>query len=131
MPNFAIYNNVKQPKKREFVKKRSAKNLDPVAFQNDLLQLILYKIINLDNYEDACKYTHKISLHILNKHYPVKILTKKEQELERKPWITRGILNSTRIKNKTFRQFKKSKTDEDYKKFKTYRDLINKLKRNK
>ena len=129
MPNFAIYDNARQPKKKEFVKRRSTKNVDLLAFQNDLLQLIQYKIVNLDKFEEACDHTHKMSLLILNKHFPLKILTKKEIELECKPWITQGILISSKIKNKTFKQFKKSGRQDDYLKFKRYRDLINKLKR--
>ena len=129
MPNFAIYDNAKQPKKKEYTKRRSTKNVDLVAFQNDLLQLIMYRIVNLDNFEEAADHTHKTSLLILNKHFPIKILSKKEIELECKPWITKGILTSAKIKNKTFKQFKKSGKLEDYEKFKRYRNLINKLKR--
>ena len=72
-------------------------------------------------------------LNILNKHFPLKILTRKEIELERKPWITQGILTSTKIKNKTYRIFAKTnnkdKRSNIYLKFKRYRDLINTLKK--
>ena len=129
MPNFVIYDKAKQKKKKEFIKRRSTKNIDIPAFQNDLLQLIMYKIVNLENFEEACDHTHKTSLQILNKYFPLKILTKKEIELECKPWITKGILTSSKIKNKTFKLFKKNRKQEDYQKFKTYRDLINKLKK--
>ena len=129
MPNFVIYDKTKQPKSKKIVKRRSTKNIDIAAFQNDLLQLIMYKVVNIDNFEDACDYTHKSTLHLLNKHFPLEILTKKEIELECKPWITNGILTSSKIKNKAFKQFKKSGNQVDYKKFKLYRDLINKLKR--
>ena len=129
MPNFVIYDKTKQPKSKKIVKRRSTKNIDIAAFQNDLLQLIMYKVVNIDNFEDACDYTHKSTLHLLNKHFPLEILTKKEIELECKPWITKGILTSSKIKNKTFKLFKKTGKQEDYQKFKTYRNLINKLKR--
>ena len=129
MPNFVIYDKSKQQKTKKFVKRRSTKNIDIPAFQNDLLQMILYTIVNIDNFEEACDHTHKATLDILNKHFPLVILTKKEIELECKPWITQGILTSSKIKNKTFRLFKKTGKQEDYQKFKTYRDLINKLKR--
>ena len=120
MPNFVIYDKAKQIKKRVFTKRRSTKNVDLLAFQNDLLQLIMYKIVNLDEFKEACDYTHKMSLQIFNKHFPLKILTKKELELECKPWITNGILTSSKIKNKAFKQFKKSGNQVDYKKFKLY-----------
>ena len=129
MPNFVIYDKSQQRKTKKYVKRRSTKNTDIPAFQNDLLQLIMYKIVNIDNFEEACDHTHKTTLQILNKHFPLEILTKKEIELESKPWITKGILTSSKIKNKTFKLFKKTGKQEDYQKFKTYRNLINKLKR--
>ena len=129
MPNFVIYDKSQQPKTKKFIKRRSTKNTDIPAFQNDLLQLILYKIVNIDNFEEASDHTHKTTLHILNKHFSLEILTKKEIELESKPWITKGILTSSKIKNRTFKLFKKTGKQEDYQKFKTYRNLINKLKR--
>ena len=134
LPNFAILNNAKTQKKKEFVKKRCPKpNFDIARFQTDLLELILYRIVNYDDFYKAFDYSHKMILNILNEHYPIKILNKKEIELERKPWITKGILTSTKIKNKTYRKFIKSrnkdKTSDTYIKFKRYRDLINTLKR--
>ena len=47
MPNFVIYDKSKQQKTKKFVKRRSTKNIDIPAFQNDLLQMILYKIVNI------------------------------------------------------------------------------------
>ena len=135
LPNFVIFNNTKSQKKKEFVKKRCPKpNFDLARFQTDLLKLILHKIVNFDEFYKAFDYSHKMILNILNEHYPIKILNRKEIELERKPWITKGILTSTKIKNKTYRKFVKShnkdkKTSDIYIKFKRYRDLINTLKR--
>ena len=129
MPNFAIYDKFQKPKTKKIIKRRSTKNTDIPAFQNDLLQLILYKVVNIDNFAEASDHTHKTTLHILNQHFPLEILTKKEIELESKPWITKGILTSSKIKNRTFKLFKKSGKQEDYQKFKTYRNLINKLKK--
>ena len=134
LPNFAIFNNTKYQKKKEFVKKRCTKpNFELAKFQNDLLELILYKIVNIEEFYKAFDYSHKMLLNILNEYYPIKILNKKEIELERKPWITKGILTSTKIKNQTYRKFAKSsnkdKASDLYIKFKRYRDLINTLKR--
>ena len=133
LPNFAIFNNVKPTKTKEYVKKRCSKNFDAIKFQNDLLQLILHKIVNFDEFNKAYDYSHKMLLNILNEHLPLKILSKKEIELERKPWITRGILKSTKIKNKTYKVFirtkSKDKKSDVYLKFKRYRDLINNLKK--
>ena len=134
LPNFAIFNNSKSKKKKEFVKKRCQKpNFDLTRFQTDLLELILHKIVNIEDFYKAFDYSHKMILNILNEHYPIKILSKKEIELERKPWITKGILTSTKIKNATYKKFVKSNPKDKscalYLKFKRYRDLINTLKR--
>ena len=43
MPNFAIYDKSQQPKTKK-LKRRNTKNTDIPGFQNDLLQLIMYKI---------------------------------------------------------------------------------------
>ena len=72
--------------------------------------------------------TQKI-LAIVNKHAPFQIHTRRQFELERKPWITKGILTSTRVKAKFFRLFKRTKKPEHYKKFKQYRDMTNSLLR--
>ena len=56
-------------------------------------------------------------------------MTRKKFELECEPWITKGILTSTRVKAKLFKLFKKSKNLEDYNRFKKYRDTINSLLR--
>ena len=96
LPNFVIFNNTKTKKKKEFVKKRCPKpNFDLANFQTDLLELILYKIVNFGEFYKAFDFTHKMLLNILNEHFPIKILNKKEIELERKPWITKGSILDT------------------------------------
>ena len=38
----------------------------------------------------------------LNKHAPLKIMSRKQQRMHRKPWISKGILKSIKTKNKLF-----------------------------
>ena len=45
---------------------------------------------------------------ILNRHAPMRPMSKKEQRLCSKPWITPGILNSIKTKNKLFENYFKS-----------------------
>ena len=59
----------------------------------------------------------------------MEFLTRKQVELELKPWITKGILTSTRVKAKLFKLFKKTQNNEYYAQFKFYRDTINSLLR--
>ena len=39
----------------------------------------------------------------VDKLAPFRKMTQKEKRLKRKPWLTRGILKSTEIKNKIFK----------------------------
>ena len=47
---------------------------------------------------------------------PLRSMSKKEQRLSNKPWITPGILNSIKTKNKLFQNYFKS-NNPDKKKF--------------
>ena len=131
LPSFVIVENVKNKPKNNIIKRRNMKNSDELKYQADLLLLWRELLGNSDlkNAETAYDFFHKKHCGIINKHYPIEILTRKQQELEFKPWITKGILTSTRIKAKLFRIFKKTQQSEDYNQYKFYRDTINSLLR--
>ena len=131
LPSFVIIQTIKNKPKPKSTKRRNMKNFDPGNFQGDLLLILreLQKFNKSDDAEQAFLYFHKKYQAIVNKHAPFQILTRKQQELERKPWITKGILTSTRIKAKLFKLFKRTHKPEHYTKFKLYRDTINSLLR--
>ena len=69
---------------------------------------------------------------LFDKHYPERKITKKQQKSLQKPWLTKGILKSIKVKNnKSCKQFCKStdplKKNELHIKFKIYRNSIVKL----
>ena len=64
----------------------------------------------------------KTSIKIIKKHAPIKTVSKRKKKLLAKPWITRGIRNSIRIKNKLYRTG-------DEVRYKYYRNTICKLTR--
>ena len=71
---------------------------------------------------------------ILDKHAPLKKLTKKEVKRKKKPWITQGLIKSISKKRALFVKMKKLQiknrnTDEVFKLYKIYNNTINKLKR--
>jgi hypothetical protein len=51
-----------------------------------------------------CFYT-KIS-DIVDKHIPIKELSKKEKKVQSKPWITHAIRTSIQIKNKFYKKYR-------------------------
>ena len=61
---------------------------------------------------------------VLNKHVPLRTMTRKERRLSEKPWITKGILISIKRKNKLFRAcFKSNNADKKG----VYEKYLNKL----
>ena len=127
LPSFVIIKTAKNKIKSNTIKRRNMKNFRAENFQADLS--LLAKESYNHNADTAFNFFHKKFQAIINKHAPFQILTRKQFELECKPWITKGILTSTRIKSKLFKIFKKSKNVNDYNKYKKYRDTINSLLR--
>ena len=68
---------------------------------------------------------------VLDKHAPLKYLTKKQLKSHDKPWITKGILKSTEIKDNTYKKYLNTNTgivkDNLFAKFKSYRNTISNL----
>ena len=131
LPNFVMISNVKSKPKPKSFKRRNMKNSDELKYQSDLLLLLreLQGNPELNDAEIAYNFFHEKHCGIVNKHFPMETLTRKQQELELKPWITKGILTSIRIKAKLFKTFKKTQKTQDYAKYKFYRDTINSLTR--
>ena len=49
----------------------------------------------------------------LNKHAPLRDLTRREKKLRRKSWITHDVLNITNVKNKLYKLKVKNPIDKD------------------
>ena len=104
LPKFVIFENVKTKQKPNKFRRRNMKNSDESKYQADLLLLLreLQGNTELYNAEIAYNFFHEKHCLIVDKHYPWQTLTRKQPELELKPWITKGILTSSRIKAKLF-----------------------------
>ena len=63
---------------------------------------------------------------IINEHAPLRKLSRREKQLQTKPWITRGLLTSIKNKNRMFRKCYKCK---DAKLIAQYKKYTNKLTR--
>ena len=64
-----------------------------------------------------------------NKYLPQREITKKEKKSLLKPWITRGIRVSIKVRDKLLRKSTHTKCDRMYKEYKYYRNLITRLKK--
>ena len=134
LPNFVILAHV-QKKNNNNIMKRDKRNIISENFQADLLDdNLLIKLMNAPDADKACTIFMDKYCSVLDKHAPLKKLTKKERKRLHKPWITQGLIKSIGKKRTLFEKFKKLKlknkdTDEVYKLYKTYNDMINKLKK--
>ena len=133
LPSFIIVQNVKNKPQHKPIQRRNMKNFDALKYQADLYlvlqELEMHKTTTYKNAEAAYNFFHKKNAAILHELAPLEFLTRKQVELELKPWITKGILTSTRVKAKLFKLFKKTRNNEYYTQFKFYRDTINSLLR--
>ena len=80
------------------------KNFIPEEFLNELkskLSNIAFELYtaSIDNNVNCLIVIFK---DILDRHAPLRPMSKKEQRLSNKPWITPGILNSIKTKQQTF-----------------------------
>ena len=103
--------------KTVFLKKKQ-KQIDIWTYRNYTKDkfLIDLKQINWNNYLKTNQNDPHQSFELFfqkldqlfNKHCPKKKITKKQQKSLPKPWLTKGILKSIKVKNKTYKQFCKS-----------------------
>ena len=70
---------------------------------------------------------HSTINEIIDRHVPLKKLSKKESRLDVKPWITKGILASIANKNKLYKSYLKSRSSYFLSKFKYYRNKLKHL----
>ena len=80
------------------------------------------------NYEQAFQKFVHIVKSVVDKHTPLKIATRTQSKLNKKPWITRGLTTSIRKKQKLYKtHFLKESSGEKYF-YRQYANKLNKLK---
>ena len=70
---------------------------------------------------------HSTISKIVDNHIPLKKLSKTQQRIRNKPWITKGIRAAIQVKNKLFKKFINTRTAYYHTKLKYYRNKINHL----
>ena len=103
------------------------KNFNQEKYLKDLKEienLNLLKHKNADVMSNVCQ--DKL-INIIDKHAPYRTLSRKEQKLRLKPWITKSILNSINKKNGLYRKYIKTQSKFWYCRCKYHTDTINTL----
>ena len=87
--------------------KRDLKNFDKEGLVADVLNIQWPEVLSIDLGDvnhSFDMFDQKIN-EVLDKHVPLKKLTKKELRLQSKPWITPGILNSIKRRDGLLRNY--------------------------
>ena len=90
-------------------RQRCYKNFDKLKFKADLVKVNWDGFCLTSNPNDALTHFLKIVNKLLDKHAPYKTIKYSKPQYETKPWITPGLVNSIRNKNKLDTRFYKEK----------------------
>ena len=97
-----------------------------LELRNDLSNLNL-KPDKSDVNQDVINLTTVFNS-VLDRHAPMRQMSRKEKRLTDKPWITKGILISIKTKNRLYKKYFKNKNDHtDNPKREFYKKYLNKL----
>ena len=82
----------------------------------------------INDVDDAYSYFKEKFMCLYNKSLPEKNLSNKEAKIHKKPWITKGFIKSSKIKNKLYKKILNNGNEELKAKCKYYHNRLNKLK---
>ena len=99
----------------KILKKRDMKFFYCENFLLDLSSAFDKSLLNKENFDAHIAFKQFIDIFqiTLNKHAPLRELTRREKKLRRKPWITHDVLNIIKAKNKLYKLKVKNPTDKD------------------
>ena len=127
LPNLALVKSFKfQPKKHDKIWVRSNKNLDIEIFNQDLLsKLNALPLNNLTANEAWNKFSCTFNS-VLDKHAPLRLLSRKEKRLNQNPWLTKELQQELKYKHKWYRKLlkKTNKNPMSWAEFKKFRNKL-------
>ena len=132
---FTLFKNKTKSQNNKKIAKfaRNYKTLDKEMFDSDLKNTNWKEILKIERGDvdySFDTFNKKIN-EILDKHGPFKKLSIQDEKLSKKPWITTGILNSIKNKNRLYRKVIRAKDPERIRnlrnKFKLYRNKLDKI----
>ena len=118
LPNFIILNKFSSLPSSVKVYKRDYFKFNQASLINEI-QTVDWQIVFTSDTDPSCMFDYfysKIS-QIVNKHIPIKQLSRRELKFKSKPWIT-----SAEVKNNLYKKFLKTKSSYYHSKFKYYRN---------
>ena len=127
-PIFYINESIKETEKEIWINKRKYTNQNKTNFTSDLSSIDWIEICKDKNTNDSFEIFHKKLCELHDKHFPIVRLKKKYNN--RKPWLSTGLRNSIRRKNKLYRKYRKITSVKNENIYKEYRNKLNYCMRN-
>ena len=127
MPNFLIIENILEPKKHQKSKIRDMKNFSEDKFLRDLDELKQINLLQYENVNDMYNAFHVKYLEIKNINAPYKTLSKKESKQRQKPWVTKSIIQSIKIRTTYYKKYMKKQEMFWYNRYRYYKTKISML----
>ena len=128
LPNFLIINKLSCISSKPTIYQRDYSRLD----QEDLLaevqsinwEEVLPAQVDINIIFDSF---HTKLTELIDKHVPLKKVSKRQLRLQSKPWITKGIRSSIAIRNKLYKSYMSTSNDYYFTKYKIYRNKLKHL----
>ena len=102
------------------------KNFNTEKFVENLsLNFINYKVDNAKSINKQFENFLSLFTLVVNGQAPLPIRSRKEQKLQKKPWLSSALLKSIRIKNKIYANLQKRYDKQQFISYKSYRNALN------
>ena len=127
-PIFTLLTNYKMNKTREVHKNRNLSQRNIIRFSNRMMQINWNFILENNDCSDAFTKFLNCFKSAYDDSFPIK--RSKNNYLNKLPWLTLGLKESVRIKNKLFIIYKRESSPDNLNAYKQYKCMLNRLLRN-
>lgn len=128
LPNFLVINRLSIQSSKTKYFKRDYSKFNQNIFLDDISAIDWNDILpQTDNVDEIFTSFYNNINTIIDKHVPLKQLSKREVKFRSKPWISKGIRTSIKKKNKLYNKFLKTNSSFYKSQYKTYRNKISNL----
>ena len=128
LPNFLIFDKFSSLHNNVKLYKRDYSTFNPQDMISEF-QAINWQTVISSEQDSSSTFSsfYNVMSTIIDKHIPVKQLSKRERKFLSKPWITSALRKSIYVKNNLYKKFIKTRSTYIHSKFKLYRNKLNHL----
>ena len=126
LPNFLIINKLASAPRNLKFYKRDYSKLNEHDLLADVQSINWHEILSHhDDINQNFNSFHSCISSVIDKHAPIRQLSKKEVKLRTKPWITSGLRKSITTKNRLYHAYLRNRSsDFQHSKYKAYRNKL-------